>query len=1747
MLNRSNALTFAQRQTAIIRDPLVVSPHTLAIEAIAQMSGVLISYAEASKEFIDFPLENLHESISRAKSSCIIVVEHKRLVGILTERDVVRLIGQQQDLRVPISNLMSHPVISLQESKFTDLLSAVSLFQQHQIRHLPMLDDDDHLAGLLTQESLRQTSHPIDLLRLRLVNEVMTTEVIYSKDDVSILAIAALMTEQEVSCIVLIKERESLKIPVGIVTERDIVQFQALSLDWVNCPVQSVMSTPVFAISPQESLWAVHQIMQDKRIRRLAVTGSQGELLGIVTESNLLQALNPLELYKLAEVLEQKLIRLEVEKIELLEKRTLELEQEIERRTNTLKVKLERDQLLAKIAAEIRSSLSLQSILDTTVEQVRQVLGCDRTNIFRCEANGEMLIVAESTNSEISLIGERIQDSCFQQDWSEIYRQGHIRVVPDIYAIEMTDCHRELLIRLHTRAKMIVPLLCGDQLWGLLNATESEFARNWQPEEIELLELLSFQLAIALQQATTYEQLQQELIERQQTEEWLRHSKQQYASLVAASPVGIFRTDVSGLCIYANQRWCEIAGIPLEAILGDQLQQALHPDDRERVALERQKAVAENRPFKLEYRYLSPEGAVVWVYGQIVAEVDSNGKINGFLGTITDISDRKASEQALQIQRDFNRLIAEIIGRFVDVSPNDLNAEIQHTLDLIGEVTQVDTCYIFAYDEISRTTSMTNEWVKAGYPAQIGVAQNIPSWILFPWSSPLIMARETVYIHDVNDLPPAAAIDQANWQQLNLRSILMVPLVRKSVVTGAIGFATFGEVNTWGQESIRLLGVMGQTIADAQERAYDQQQLELLSDRLQEAQRIARIGNWEQNFSNGNLYWSDEVYRIFEITPNTKSTEGGLTELTLQVFQNAVHPEDREAVAQAFNNSVRNRTPYMIRHRILLANGQVKYVQEQAETIYAEDGSPILTRGTVQDITDLIHYELQLQELNTELEKRVAQRTAQLFERENQLNDFFDNANDLIQSVFLPDGRFEYVNQAWRETLGYSKAEVVKLTIFDVLHSHSQMPYREILRQMQAGILTKVDWVELVFLTKTQQEVIAEGSINCRMKDGVPVATRAIFRDVTDRRQAEQIIHQQANREKLLREVTQRIRKSLNLQTIFDTACLEIRHVLGANRVGVFKFYPESGFDDGEFVAESVVDGFPSVLAERVHDHTFGENYASLYAKGRYYVAEDIYENGQRECHVDILAKFQVRSNLVVPLLSADQLWGLLCIHQCASTRKWQQPEIDFTQQLANQLAIAIQQADLFQQVQQQLTERQLAEQQLTERNQQLAASNDELARATRLKDEFLANMSHELRTPLNAILGMTEGLQEQIFGNVSDRQIKALQTIERSASHLLELINDILDVAKIESGQIELDCTPTAIAPLCNSSLVFIKQQAQKKGIQVEMIVPPNLPDLVIDERRIRQVLINLLNNAVKFTPKGGRITLKASCKKLIIKPSQSPLQGITKVRVYKTLAEQELGIPPQEGSVEVRDSLRIAVSDTGIGIASENISKLFQPFVQIDSALNRQYAGTGLGLSLVKRIVEMHGGKVGLTSELGVGSCFTIDLPYPAPIVRVPIVTDEANYELDQVSDQFELPHGQSPLNNQQNIPENNQPIKQPLILLAEDNEANISTFTSYLKAKGYRITVAKNGEEAISLVQAETPDLILMDIQMPVMDGLEAIKHIREDLKLVDIHIIALTALTMPGDRERCLEAGANDYLAKPVKLKELTQMIQTLLTH
>ncbi|MEB3884752.1 PAS domain S-box protein [Lyngbya sp. CCY1209] len=1242
--------------------------------------------------------------------------------------------------------------------------------------------------------------------------------------------------------------------------------------------------------------------------------------------------------------------------------------------------------LVAEIALRVREYFNLQDISEAIVREVGEFLGADRAVIYQFNPDMSGTITAESVVAPWNeSLGTEILDTCFQENLGGAYRENRVFACEDIYTAGLSECHIKLLERFQVRANLVVPVLLPEgetwRLWGLLVVHQCRAPRVWEEGDIELLRLLSVQFAIAVKQAELYQSLQAlnaslELTVEERTRElklsekrfrgifenmfqfigllnpdgtlleanrialavggvgreavvgrpfweapwwqispetreqlrgaiaraargefvryeveiWgtqgtipidfslrpvadeagrviliipegrdlteakrletereeayalLRESERRYASLAAAAPVGIFRTDIDGNCVYANDRWCAIAGLTPEMAMGTGWVEMLHPDDRDWVLKKCAKTLAERSSCQCEFRIVHPDGALRWVYGQSVPEWDDGGQLLGYVGTLTDISDRKRAEEQLQ----------------------ELNQQLEA--------------------KVRRRTAALQE-------------------------------RETRY------------------------------------------------------------------------RA--------LMENAGDAILLADVG--------GNLV---------EVNRQAEELFGHSREELIGIDLSQIHPpEDLERMRTTFSEVLRGDRTQVLDARIVRRDGAIVDVDISATTIEIGDSRQCthrkLVQGIFRDIT----------------ERKAAEKA--LRESETRWQFALEGSGDGIWDWDAGTNRV-FFSKAWKAMLGYADED-----IGDTLEEWSSRVHPEDLSQCRADLDRHFRGETPVYQNEHRMFrkdgsiawILDRGQVIEWTAEGKPLRVIGTHTDISDRKAAEE-------ENRLLKE---------RLQFLLARSPAMIYSCRPEGDYGATFMSPNVktilGYDPEEFTADS------SFWANHIHPED---------APGVLRSASEVFQKGT----IAHEYRFLHKAGHYVWLM--DEL-RLVCDEAGEP--------VEIVGYWAN------------------ISDRKVAE-------IKLQRTNEELLRATRLKDEFLANMSHELRTPLNAILGMTEGLQEEVFGPVNERQIRALATIESSGSHLLSLINDILDLAKIEAGQVQLECAPTAIAPLCRSSLNFVQQQAMKKNIKLTTKVPENLPDWHIDERRIRQVLINLLTNAVKFTPEGGRIGLEV---------------------FFVNLGEPG------------RNRLRIAVMDTGIGIAPENLDKLFRPFVQIDGALNRKYEGTGLGLALVKQIVELHGGEVGVSSEVGTGSCFTVDLPGG----------DDSQAWEPPVPSASEAE------------PESSEPPPPARILLAEDNEANISTMSSYLGAKGYRLMVAKNGAEAIGLARSERPDLILMDVQMPGMDGLEAIRHIRRDRDLAEVPIVALTALAMNGDRDRCLEAGATEYLGKPVRLKELVAMIQQLL--
>ena len=390
--------------------------------------------------------------------------------------------------------------------------------------------------------------------------------------------------------------------------------------------------------------------------------------------------------------------------------------------------------------------------------------------------------------------------------------------------------------------------------------------------------------------------------------------------------------------------------------------------------------------------------------------------------------------------------------------------------------------------------------------------------------------------------------------------------------------------------------------------------------------------------------------------------------------------------------------------------------------------------------------------------------------------------------------------------------------------------------------------------------------------------------------------------------------------------------------------------------------------------------------------------------------------------------------------------------------------------------------------NQKLQESNLELQRANSLKSEFLANMSHELRTPLNAVIGFSELLLDTGAGSLTEDHKDYVADILSSGRHLLELINEILDLSKIEAGKMKLSVEEFEIGPVCEEAMVLLRVEAGRKHIELVVEVEDPALEVRADRSKVKQIMNNLLSNAVKFTHPGGRVTLRAR----------------------------------REG-----DALAVSVIDTGIGIKAEDQDRIFQAFTQVDGSYARRYQGTGLGLTLVKKFVEMHGGRVALRSRFGEGSDFTVTIPG--------IMTPRA-----QPLEPFpnDLPEGVSRLTQDARR-------EGDLILVVEDNPINMKLVRDILKANGYRVAESATGEEALDALKFIRPDLILMDIQLPGMDGLRAARLLRDNPETRDIPVVALTAHVMKGDEVRAKEAGCAGYIPKPIEPSRFARQIAAFL--
>ena len=982
---------------------------------------------------------------------------------------------------------------------------------------------------------------------------------------------------------------------------------------------------------------------------------------------------------------------------------------------------------------------------------------------------------------------------------------------------------------------------------------------------------------------------------------------------------------------------------------------------------------------------------------------------------------------------------------------------------------------------------------------------------------------------------------------------------------------------------------------DVTEQYEMEQALRRSQSQLAEAQRIAHIGSWEKDLIHNRLQWSDETNRIFGWPEDIS--------VTYDRFMQTIHPADVERLRAAQQAALTGAAPLDIEYRIVRSDGEVRYLIERGELVHDETGRPVRMTGIVQDITE-----------RKQIEKALA--------NERQLlRTFIDTVPDVLYAK-NQESQFVLVNAAMLAQVGVSKMEeIIGRTDFDFHPYHLAKEYREReLHVIQSGEISDVEEFIIHPITG-EQRWYASVKVPLRNSQGEIIGLVGISRDITERKHTEEALQR---RDMLLSAVATALSELLSPRPLLETiqpALAILGRVLNVDRVYIFENSqdPETGrhltSQRFEWCSPEVTPQIDNPDLQNLPYDAFIPRWYTVLSQGEP-IAGPVHTFPPIER--PLLESQDIKSLLVVPIVIDDGFWGFIGFDDCHSERTWSATEQD----ILSAAAAAIGGALIRNRME---TELHWSQQELAEALHQAKQLAVEAQAASRAKSEFLSVMSHEIRTPLNGVIGMTGLLLDT---PLTPEQRQYAEIARTSGETLLTLINDILDFSKIEAHKLELEQLRFELGPVIEDAVDMLANRAHAKGLELVSIIEPATPAFVIgDPGRLRQIVLNLTSNAIKFTERG---------------------EVLIRVGVA---AENDTHV-----------TLRFTIADTGIGIPADRLDRLFQPFSQVDSSTTRKYGGTGLGLAISRQLAELMGGNIGVESTPGAGSTFwfTVMVEKCAPpeastpvdldlhnahllivddndanrlLVRTLITQwrgrcDEAidahqalaalraaaaagdRYDLalldmqlpdvdgvtlaqwirkdtalaatplilltslgyqsvanddvrfaaqiakplrqTQLREQIALALGrQRPAgaNERQPTTKRMAPTRPLRILLAEDNAVNQKVALMMLKKLGYHADAVANGREALAALAEIDYDLVLMDCEMPEMDGYEATAHIRSDQVGVlnpGVPVIAMTAHALQGDRERCIAAGMNDYISKPVQAPTIAAVLERWLS-
>ena len=1155
--------------------------------------------------------------------------------------------------------------------------------------------------------------------------------------------------------------------------------------------------------------------------------------------------------------------------------------------------------------------LDLTDLLENVVARAGALVGTSHGYIFLHEPGDDAMQMHVGVGTYSSFVGYRIKPGGAVV--GKVWQTGQPLVIDDYQAwadrLNLTNLEP-------VRSIVGVPLKSGSEVVGVIGLAYVEPGRRFGEAEVGLVSRFAQLASVALDNARLYAAAQRELAERKQVEQQMKLQ----ASALDSAGNAVVITTRDGIIEWVNPAFTKFTGYTLDEVVGRK-NNLLKSGRHDQAFYESMwNTILSGEVWRGEVVNRRKDGTLYDEDQTITPVMDERGEIVHFVSIKQDVTDRKQTEAALQYRAEVEKLVSEISTRFVNVSSDRVDDEINHALQKLGEFAGVDRTYVFQFSLDGATMDNTHEWCAEGITPFIDSLKGVPS-DTFPYLMARIRQGEVFHVPRVADLPPDASTEKSEFEKEGIRSIVVVPVAARGILTGFVGFDAVRAEKAWTDEDIVLIRLIGEIFAITLER---KQAEEALAKRASELAMVAQVSTSASTIqdvqhmlqtvvdttkSSFNLYHA-HVYLLNALGDTLVLTAGAGEVGKQMVAQGRRIPvsQEQSLVARAARtrqgvivNDVQTDSGFLPNPLLpgtrsemavpMIIGDQVLGVFDvQSETVgrfTSEDVSIQTTlaaqvAAALQNARSYEQAEKALRELNT-LTRRLTREGWNAY-LETQPSSRLSYAYDLSEIVPLDadDRAAESNGKAIERPLTLHGETIGRVTIAEAekVDEEAQAVVAAVAEQLTAHIEN---------LRLTEQALAAQQQSELRAVELEAIAkVSAAASTILDA-------------DTLLQTVVDLTKESLALYHA---------HIYLLDETGDALILAAGAGEVGRKMAATG----RSIPVNREH---------SLVARAartrRGVIANDV---GQEPDFLPNPLLPNTRSEMAVPMILGDALLGVFDV-QADTINRFSAEDVRLKTTLAEQVAVALQNARLY------------AEQ---------ASTVERLRELDQLKSSFLANMSHELRTPLNSILGFTQVMLEGIDGDLNERMENDLAIIQNNGQHLLNLISDILDMAKIEAGKMTLNPEIFDLKEVLDEVLDITGPLARAKSL--DLIVnagSESAMDLYADRMRLRQVMINLVNNAIKFTESG-----------------------------YIEIAA---GRP--EGL------FRIAVRDTGISIPVDHLETIFQEFSQVDSSTTRKTGGTGLGLPISRHLIELHGGRLWAESTgiLGEGSSFIIELPVEAP----------------------------------------------------------------------------------------------------------------------------------------------------------------------